>query len=254
MILGILQVRLSSTRLPGKVLKPILGRPMLWRQLERLVLVRKIDQLLVATSDQPEDTQLGALCEEIGVACYFGDLNDVLDRFYQAARPLNPEHVVRLTGDCPLIDPGVVDSVIRHHLKGCYDYTSNTIEPTFPDGLDVEVMSFGCLETAWQEATLPSEREHVTSFIWNQPRRFRIGSVKAEQDLSHLRWTVDEPEDFELITLIYEALYRDNPQFGYRDVLKLLDRHPEYSDINSEHQRNRGYRKSLARDKLEAGK
>ena len=227
---------------------------MLWRQLERLALVRKIDQLLVATSDQPEDAQLGTLCEEIGVASYFGDLNDVLDRFYQAARALNPEHVVRLTGDCPLTDPEVIDAVIHQHLAGGFDYTSNTIESTYPDGLDVEVIRFGCLETAWKEATLPSEREHVTSFIWNQPRRFRIGSVKAEQDLSHLRWTVDEPEDFELITLIYEALYRDNPQFGYRDVLKLLDRHPEYSDLNSEHQRNRGYRKSLAQDKLEAGK
>jgi spore coat polysaccharide biosynthesis protein SpsF len=241
---------MTSTRLPGKVLKPILGRPMLCRQLERVLLVPNIDKLVVATSDRPEDRVVGALCEAFDVDCFFGSLEDVLDRFYQAALRHQPAHVVRLTGDCPLSDPELIEQVIRFHVNGQYDYTSNTIEPTYPDGLCAEVMRYSCLEEAWREAKLPSEREHVTPFIIKRPERFKLGSVKGQEDLSALRWTVDEPEDFELVTRIYEALYPQNPYFTTRDILEFLDRNPHLIQINSAFQRNEGYQKSLEKDKV----
>lgn len=248
MILAILQARVSSSRLPGKVLKPLLGVPMLLRQVERLQKARKIDRLLVATSVEPSDDAIGSLCEQQGIACFKGSLNDVLDRFYQAARTYTPEHIVRLTADCPLTDPALIDEVLDFYLDGGYDYASNAVESTFPDGLDVEVFRFSCLELAWQSANLPSEREHVTPFIHQQPNRFKIGHYKNSSDLSHLRWTVDEPKDFELVSMIYEALYPANPNFSTQDILRLLDERPELAYWNTMHQRNEGYQKSLAAD------
>lgn len=248
MILAILQARVTSSRLPGKVLKPLLGVPMLLRQIERLQKAQKIDRLLVATSNEPSDDLIEKLCEEHGIGCYRGNLNDVLDRFYQAARVFNPEHVVRLTADCPLADPVLIDDVIGFYLDGGFDYASNAIEPTFPDGLDVEIFRFSCLEQAWRDATLPSQREHVTPFIHQQPLQFKIGHYKSPSDLSHLRWTVDEPKDFELVTMIYEALYPRNPDFSTQDILGLLDQRPELANWNTAHQRNEGYQKSLKAD------
>lgn len=248
MILAILQARVSSSRLPGKVLKTLLGVPMLLRQIERLQKSQKIDQLLVATSTEPSDDLIQKLCEEHGIACHRGSLNDVLDRFYQAACAYNPEHIVRLTADCPLTDALLIDEVIDFYMDGCYDYASNAIQATYPDGLDMEVFAFTCLEQAWREATLPSQREHVTPFIHQQPLRFKIGHYKNSTDLSHLRWTVDEPTDFELITMVYEALYPTNPNFVTQDILDLLDQRPELAHWNTEHKRNEGYQKSLNAD------
>jgi len=148
MILAILQARTSSSRLPGKVLKPILGKPMLLLQIERVRRARKIDKLVVATSNDPSDDGIEALCKQHGIDCFRGSLNDVLDRFYRAALTYNPEHIVRLTGDCPLIDPELVDSIIDMHLEGNYDYTSNAIQMTFPDGLDVEILTIKVLKEA----------------------------------------------------------------------------------------------------------
>lgn len=248
MILAILQARVSSTRLPGKVLKPLLGVPMLLRQIERLKKSRKIDRLLVATSTEPSDDPIEKLCEENGIACYRGSLNDVLDRFYQAARGFDPEHVVRLTADCPLTDAKLIDDVIGFYLDGGFDYASNAIQATYPDGLDMEVFRFSCLEQAWREAALPSQREHVTPFIHQQPLLFKIGHYKNSSDLSHLRWTVDEPKDFELVTMVYEALYPKNPDFSTQEILQLLDQRSELVNWNTEHQRNEGYLKSLKAD------
>jgi spore coat polysaccharide biosynthesis protein SpsF len=248
MILAILQARVSSSRLPGKVLKPLLGVPMLLRQIERLKKSQKIDQLLVATSTEPSDDPIEKLCEEQGIACYRGSLNDVLDRFYQAARGFNPKHVVRLTADCPLTDARLIDDVIGFYLDGGFDYASNAIQATYPDGLDMEVFRFSCLEQAWREARLSSQREHVTPFIHQQPLRFKIGHYKNSSDLSHLRWTVDEPKDFELVTMIYETLYPRNSDFSTQDILELLDQRPELVHWNTSHQRNEGYQKSLKAD------
>ena len=249
MILAILQARVSSTRLPGKVLKPILGRAMILRQVDRLARSVCIHQLVLATSDQPSDDPLAELCRVEGIPCHRGSLDDVLDRFHQAALAAGPpDHVVRLTGDCPLTDPTVVDQVIRTHLEQGNDYTSNTLEPTFPDGLDVEVVRFRCLVEAWREARLRSEREHVTPFIYARPDRYRLGSVVAETDRSHLRWTVDDPVDFQLVSRIYEALWEENPAFGTSDVLALLGRRPDLAELNSALERNAGFAKSLRDD------
>lgn len=250
MILAILQARVSSTRLPNKVIKPILEVPMLLRQVERIRRSRMIDRLLIATSSDPSDDVLGRLCAENDLECFRGSLDDVLDRFYQGAKPLNPDHVVRLTGDCPLSDPQLIDEVIKFHLDGDLDYTSNALEPTFPDGLDIEVLRFQCLKQAWEAAVLPSQREHVTLFIYQNQGLFKIGRFKGKIDLSHLRWTVDEPLDFELVTKIYEHLYRDNPAFTSQDILNLLEKYPELKTYNTRFSRNEGLKKSLSEDAL----
>ena len=248
MIWAILQARVSSSRLPGKVLKSLLGVPMLLRQIERLQKSQKIDQLLVAISTEPTDDLIYKLCKENGIECHRGSLDDVLDRFYQAARVFTPEHVVRLTADCPLTDPQLIDEAIEFYTGGGFDYASNSIQATYPDGLDVEVFRFTCLEQVWREAQLLSQREHVTPFIYQHPLRFKIGYFKSSTDLSHLRWTVDEPKDFELITMIYEALYPTNPNFVTQDILDLLDQRSELAHWNTEHKRNEGYQKSFNAD------
>lgn len=248
-VLGILQARFTSSRLPGKVLKPILGRPMLALQLERLKRARRLGGLVVATSVEASDDPLAALCAAEGVEVSRGSLDDVLDRFYRAAEPRAPELVVRLTGDCPLADPALVDRVVDELLASGADYASNSVQPTFPDGLDVEAFRFEALARAWREAKLPSEREHVTPFIHKRPEAFRVVHVKGEPDLSALRWTVDEPADFELVTRVYEALYPSKPAFTTADVLALLDAHPDWKTLNTGHARNEGFEKSLKKDR-----
>lgn len=246
--LAILQARVSSTRLPGKVLKPILGEPMLLRQIERLRRCRGFDRLVVATSTDASDDPLAAACEGWDVACHRGSLDDVLDRFVAAARAYQPDIVVRLTGDCPLADPEVIDAVIRYFRQGDYDYASNVDPPTFPDGLDVEVMRYSCLVQAHREATLPSQREHVTPFIRAHAERFRLGCHTAATDLSHLRWSVDEPDDFAFVKAVYEALYPGKPDFTTADVLRLLAGNGHLASINSAIARNEGLKKSLLKD------
>jgi len=225
---------------------------MLARQIERIMRARAIDGVVVATSTDPGDSAVAALCADMGVPCCRGALDDVLDRVHAACASVTPvpKHVVRLTGDCPLVDPAIVDAVVRFHLAGGFDYSSNTLEPTFPDGLDVEVMSYEVLSATWQEARLQSQREHVTPFIYAHPQRFRLGSFKAERDLSHLRWTVDTPTDFALITEIYQALYPAKPDFATNDILALLARRPELSQLNAATKRNEGLARSLRKEEL----
>lgn len=244
MILAVLQARTSSKRLPGKVLLPLAGAPMLARQIERLRRSRHIDRLIVATSICSGDDSLALLAGQAGVGCYRGSLDDVLDRFYQAAEPHVPSHVVRLTGDCPLADWEVIDRVIKTALEGDFDYASNTLIPTWPDGLDVEIVTFEVLRTAWREAHKPVEREHVMPFITSQPERFRLGSVEHDVDLSQMRWTVDEPPDYDFVSTIYETLYPTNPAFTTEDILKLVSAAPELARINGSIARNEGLRKS----------
>jgi len=248
MILVIVQARVSSSRLPGKVIRPLLGKPMILRQIERLKRIKQLDKLILATSTDPSDDRLAEVCVRDGIECFRGNLDDVLDRFYQAALQYRPDYIVRLTGDCPLADPELIDEVISFTLKGSYDYGCNCLEPTYPDGLDVEMFRFSCLETAWKEATLPSQRQHVTPFIIQQTDRFRIACMKNDIDLSSLRWTVDELADFDLITLIYEALYSGIPEFVTVDILNLLKERPYLQKLNSAINRNEGYAASLLED------
>ena len=247
--LAILQVRLSSTRLPGKALKPILGRPMIGLHIERLSRTKTLNKLVVATGNDTEDDAIKALCDEIGIDCFRGSPDDVLDRCYRCAQAYEPAHIARLTGDCPLADPDIIDRVVRLHIEGNYDYTSNILPPTWPDGMDVEVMRFACLAEAHAEAELPSEREHVTPFIRNRPERYRLGNLNNDIDLSAHRLTVDEPEDFEKIRRIYETLYLQNPNFSINDVLAFLDDNNKLSELNAHIERNEGMSRSERKDR-----
>jgi spore coat polysaccharide biosynthesis protein SpsF len=230
----ILQARASSRRLPGKVLEPILGEPMLLRQLERVRRARRVHGVVVATSVDPADDCLEALCRQAGVDCFRGDLHDVLDRFYQAAVEHAAQTIVRLTGDCPLADPELIDAAIECFRAGPCDYASNTIERTFPKGLDVEVFSFSWLLAAWRDAELEYEREHVTAYVHHGADRFARRSLRCEDDFSHLRWTVDEPADLQFARQVYGALYPRNADFGWTDVLDLLESRPELAGINAD--------------------
>jgi spore coat polysaccharide biosynthesis protein SpsF len=250
MILAVLQARCSSTRFPRKVLEPLLGAPMILRQIERIRRAKRLDALVVATSNDASDDPLAERCEENGVAVYRGSLSDVLARFLGATRRFDdPEWVVRLTGDCPLTDPATIDRVVGEALQSGADYTSNAVVPTYPDGLDVEVMRYAALATIASEPRSDAEREHVTLALYRQPERFKIHHVRNAEDMSHLRWTVDEPRDFQLVKAVYEALYPTKPDFSFADVLALISRRPELATLNTDAKRNEGLRKSLAAEK-----
>jgi spore coat polysaccharide biosynthesis protein SpsF len=234
MILAILQARMSSTRLPGKVLKPILGRPMLGWQIGRIRRSRMIDKLVVATSQEPSDDPLQAFCDTNEVACYRGALHDVLARFHGAAETFGPaEYVIRLTGDCPFIDWSIIDAAVALHRKEGADLTGNGINRTFPDGLDVEVMSFSALDRAHREATSIELREHVTQYIYRHPEKFRLAHLTQTPDLAALRWTVDTLADFEMVERVFAGLANLNNDFLQQDVLQFLEKHPEIVAINA---------------------
>ncbi len=248
MTLAILQARMSSTRLPGKVLKPLLGEPMLLRQVERVRRSSEIRQIVIATTLDPADDPIVELCKTRSLKFFRGHATDCLDRFFEAAKLFTPQVVVRLTGDCPLTCPEVINDVIGFYRKGSYDYASNTLDCTFPDGLDVEVFSWKSLQKAHAEAKLPSEREHVTPYFYKNPSLFKLGSFRASHDLSKLRLTVDTPEDFEVVEKIFKTLYPQNPLFDLKDILLFLNQNPSLQELNRQRTRNEGYQKSLADD------
>jgi spore coat polysaccharide biosynthesis protein SpsF len=250
MILAIIQARSSSSRFPEKVLKPILGRPMIFCEIDRVKKSKFINNFVVATSEASTDDGLVKLCRQHDIDTFRGDLFDVLDRYYQCAKTFQADNIVRLTGDCPIIDWTIIDEVIEKHIQEDNDYTSNTLELSYPDGLDVEVIRFSALATAWKKAKLPSEREHVTPYIYRNPQWFKVGCLKNKKDYSKLRWTVDEPEDLVFINLIYELLYPKNECFLMDDVIKILEENPEINGINAKFQRNEGMKKSLEEDKI----
>jgi spore coat polysaccharide biosynthesis protein SpsF len=253
-ITTILQARTGSSRLPGKVLMDLLGLPMLARQVERLRRAEHLGRLVIATSDAPADDALQSLAMKIGVECVRGPLDDVLRRYAIAAEKFPSDHVVRVTGDCPLADPDVFDLVVARHLETGADYTSNTIPPTYPDGLDVEVVKAPLLMEADRLADRPSEREHVTMYFKNRPARFRLQNVVADTDLSAQRWTVDEPQDFRFVEAVYARLYPVDPAFGWNDVRALLDREPGIANLNAGQERDAGLKKSLANEAAEAAR
>jgi spore coat polysaccharide biosynthesis protein SpsF (cytidylyltransferase family) len=250
MILGLLQARTSSMRLPGKVMLPLAGAPMLARQVERIRRSAWTDKWVLATTDRPEDDCVAELAERVGIDSFRGSLDDVLDRFYRAAEPRRPDYVVRVTGDCPLIDWELIDRCITFTRDGGYDYGSNALRPTWPDGLDVEVLTFAALAQAWQEARGPLEREHVTPFINTRPDRFHLGSLENDVDRSAMRWTVDEPRDYEFVCRVYAALFPGNPAFDTADILRLLSEQPELAALNAGIERNEGmkWQEALLRD------
>jgi len=225
---------MTSTRLPGKVLKTICGRPMLSYQIERLRRCRNASRLVIATTTNATDDAIVALCADEGVDFFRGSEHDVLSRYFEAAQRFDATTVVRVTADCPLLDPQIVDAAIAafHEANGQLDYVSNMLEPTWPYGMAVEVFSSSVLAEAHAEASDAAEREHVTPFIYWRPGRYRLKSMTMEPNLSHHRWTVDTPEDFELVSRILENLYSRKPDFGMADVLALLAEHPEWVVMN----------------------
>jgi spore coat polysaccharide biosynthesis protein SpsF len=258
--LVVVQARTGSTRLPGKVLLPLAGRPLLARLLERVRAAETAFALAVATTAEAADEPVRRLCRELrhlDVECFSGHPTDLLDRHLQAARAAGGtgggavEVVVKIPSDCPLIDPGVVDRVLGFYLArtGAWDYASNLHPATYPDGNDVEVMSFAALETAWREATRPHEREHTTPYIWDQPERFRVANVAWEtgQDLSMShRWTIDYPEDYELIRAVYDELWSTaHPVFSLAEILALVAARPELQRLNARYAGVNWYRHHL---------
>jgi spore coat polysaccharide biosynthesis protein SpsF len=242
---AIIQARMSSSRLPGKVLMPIAGRPAILFMAERVRRARNVDAICVATSVDPSDDALAACVEQAGIAVCRGSLDDVLDRFVAAARAHEAQTVIRLTGDCPLIDADVIDRVAGLVHAGC-DYASNIEPPTYPDGLDVEAMSIAALESAGAEARLGSEREHVTLFIRHRPERFRAGHVASSVDLSAMRWTVDYPDDFVQVRALTDGVGRDPVEADRFDFLRVHEALGR--SANAAYARNEGLAASLARD------
>lgn len=225
---------MTSTRLPGKVLLPILGRPMLSFQMERLRRVASRPKLVVATTSNSTDDVIVEFCAQHGHDCIRGSESDVLSRYCAALDAFDADSVIRVTSDCPLLDPAIVDRVWQEFVSapgGC-DYASNMIRPTYPYGMAVEVVTAKALREAHREATALAEREHVTPFVYWRPERYALRSVELEQDLSFHRWTVDTPEDFALVSRILTALYPVRPQFDMNDVLELLQQHPDWMELN----------------------
>jgi len=248
-VVAVIQARMGSSRLPGKTMADIEGQPMLWHVVQRVKRASLVNQIVVATSKQSGDDPIAEFCRKEGIQCFRGSEDDVLDRYYHAARAQNADVVVRVTGDCPLIDPVVVDRVVESFIAGDYDYVSNTLVRTYPDGLDTEVFSFAALEEAWRQATRPSDREHVTPYLHSP--RFRKFSVKSELPLApkRLRWTVDQSEDLEFVRGVYHGLrQKQKSEFGMADVLEYLQERSELQNFNASITSNEGYYRSLCKE------
>lgn len=244
----IIQARLGSTRLPGKVLLKIMDKTILEYLIERVKKAKNVEDIIIATTTKEEDLDIINLAHRLQVNTFRGSENDVLDRFYQAAKTFNVKHVVRITADCPFMDSNIIDDVVCCYFESSADYCSNVSERTFPDGEDVEVFSFATLEYAWRNANLASEREHVTPYIRNHPNIFKIANFKHKIDFSKKRWTLDRKEDFKFIKAILEGLYPINPDFHMEDILKFLEHNPHLEDINRNIKLNEGYLKSIKKD------
>lgn len=229
----VVQARMTSTRLPGKVLMPIGGRPMLALMLERLERARTPSIRVVATTANTADDPIDTLARAHGWSVVRGPEEDVLERYRMAADAFNADVVVRVTSDCPLIDPEILDGVVSRVLGGGCDYASNTLRRTYPRGLDVEAVTRSAIDAAATEAGDPAEREHVTPYIYGHPERFRLCGVEATVDLSEHRWTVDTNADLELIRRLYGALWDRHPDFTTAELLDVLDQHPDWRALNA---------------------
>lgn len=245
---AMIQARCGSSRLPGKVMMDLCGKPVLQRMIERVKKCRYVDEVFVITSFEKNNLPIVSLCAKLGIRVFCGSENDVLDRYYQAARLIEPEYVIRLTADCPLFDAGLLDEAILT-LDADADYRGMMSE-TFADGLDLEIIKFSALRKAWHEAVHSSEREHVTQYIIRHPEIFRQQDyVSPVGNFGEKRWTVDEPEDFELAEQIYLYFIGNGREdFGYRDILAYLKENPKLEQLNAMYARNEGLKKSIADD------
>lgn len=235
-ITAIIQARVGSTRLPNKIFNTIKGKPILWHVINRVSFSKNIDKIVVATTDLKEDDITEQFCKENKIQFYRGSSDDVLSRYYEAAKKFNADLIIRITSDCPVIDPIILDKMLINFFelyeKEKIDYMSNTIVRTFPRGLDAEIFPFNVLEKTYNEAKQDYEREHVTPYIYQHPEIFEIKNFGNDRDYSFHRWTVDTIEDFQLIEEIYEALYKENDIFYFEDILRLFEQKPDLIKIN----------------------
>ncbi len=240
----VIQARMGSTRLPGKVLLPLGGRPVLGHVVRRSSAARKVDRTVVATTTRAEDDAIEGFCKSSGIPVFRGDSEDVLDRYRSAIGVWPTDAVIRITADCPLIDPAVIDDLISFFGKGSWDYAANVNPPTFPAGFDAEILSSQSLERAWREASLKSHREHVTLFIREHPESFRIGNLTAKTDRSALRCTLDRPEDYTFLEALFAHIPEGDPAVGLEDILRIIDSNPELAKLNAGIDRYEGVKKS----------
>jgi spore coat polysaccharide biosynthesis protein SpsF len=236
-IVTVIQARMGSSRLPGKVMKEVCGKPLLLLMIERVQRASLAGTTVIATTTSSEDDIIADLCAVENIECFRGDPTDLLDRHYKTALKFNADIVLKIPSDCPLIDPEIIDKTIGYYLKNEYlfDYVSNLHPATYPDGNDVEVFSFIALHTAYKEAEKNFEREHTTPYLWNNPHKFRCGNVEwgsgVDYSCSH-RFVLDYYEDYQFIKKVYEELYSANPEFKLQDILNLLIDKPEIKSIN----------------------
>jgi spore coat polysaccharide biosynthesis protein SpsF (cytidylyltransferase family) len=249
MVVAIVQARMGSTRLPSKVLKTIKSKTLLELYVNRVKPSKLIDKIVIATTTNLLDDAICKLADKIGVDCFRGSEGDLLDRYYQCALKYNASVIVRITPDDPFVDYEVVDKAIGLFKENDVDFVTNHFEPTYPEGLDVEVYSMQALERSWKEAKLLSEREHVFPYIQNHQDDFKIINFKQDEDFSHLRWTIDHQCDFDMAKTVYSYLYEKKNIFIQDDIIKLIEEHPEIAEINSHIKRKEGVNKTKAEDK-----
>jgi len=249
-IVTIIQARIGSTRLPGKVLMPLAGKPLILRMYERVTFAKYAGEIVVAITEEENDDQLFKICQQNSIKVFRGHSFDLLDRHYKAAKKYHADAVIKIPSDCPLIDPEIIDKVIQYYISNGqkFDYVSNLHPPSYPDGNDVEVMSFETLENVWINAKKDFEREHTTPYIWENPDKFRIGNVFWETGLDYSmthRFTIDYKEDYQFIKRVYDELYEKNNRFGLKNILLLLEKNPEIKKMNQMYAGVNWYRNHL---------
>ncbi|MHA7733139.1 cytidylyltransferase domain-containing protein [Nitrosopumilus sp. S6] len=243
----IIQARTGSSRLPRKVLSKIQSKTMIWHVINRAKKIKNIDQIVLATSSHSSDRILVKIAKNEKIFSYTGSEKDVLDRFYNASQEFDADPIIRITADCPLIDPNLISKMLSFFQENKFDFIANNINPTFPDGLDASIFSFSTLEKTWKKAKLRSEREHVVPYMIKQNSNFKIFSYENSTDLSHYRWTVDEKDDLIFVRKIFRLL-KPNFLFSTKDILKIIKQNPNLLKINSGITRDEGYKKSLKND------
>jgi spore coat polysaccharide biosynthesis protein SpsF len=252
---AIIQARMGSTRLPDKVLMPVMGKPLLGWMLERVATCAEVDEVIIATTTDPRDDVIAAFAQSVGCKLYRGSEDDVLDRYYQAARMVMPDAVARITADCPLLDPKLLDSMIRTFARGEVDFLSNSepLPSSWPDGMDVSVVGFEALSKAWQQAVKPSEREHVTFYFWQNPQAFKCKRIDHEPNWSKYRVTIDYPEDFDVLKAIIEHFGATEPaalsRVSMEEIVGFLDVHPTVFGLNEKYTRGMGWQPAFERDR-----
>jgi spore coat polysaccharide biosynthesis protein SpsF len=249
-IVTVIQSRMDSTRLPGKVMMPLAGKPLLYRMYERVAASELIGKIIIAATEEEKDIPIIQLCKENKIDYYRGHSTDLLDRHYQAAKFFDADVVVKIPSDCPLIDPNIIDKVIKYYIDNHhnYDFVSNLHPPSYPDGNDVEIMTMQTLEDAWKNAKLPLEREHTTPYFWENPEKFRIGNIVWETGLDFSmthRFTIDYQEDYDFIKTVYDELYSESKIFVLDDIINLLTGTPDIRKLNKKYAGVNWYRNHL---------